>query len=110
MLFVNPFIRAEIADAVAVLDAPPIAGVPGCTLTVVSRRSETKGERRETDGRTIVDHVTRDKTARGERTHQRQFSGHHSRTNDPRELLSVLSRIRRMRSTNTENVEHRSLR
>ena len=41
MLFVNPFIRAEIADAVAVLDAPPIAGVPGyaqSSSAIASRR------------------------------------------------------------------------
>ena len=57
-----------------------------------------------------MNHMTRDETSRRERTHQRQLSRHNSSADDPRELLSVLSRIRRMRSTNAENVEHRSLR
>ena len=60
--------------------------------------------------RPVVDQMSADEVPRGESADERQLSGHDGSSDDPRELLSVLSRIRWVSTLDPQHLEHSLLR
>jgi hypothetical protein len=60
--------------------------------------------------RPVVDQVSADEMSSGKSTDERQLSGHDRSSDDPSELLSVLSRVGRMSAFDSQHLEHSLLR
>ena len=60
--------------------------------------------------RSVMDQVSADEMPSGKSTDERQLSGHYRCRDDPSELLSVLSRVGRMSTFDSQHLEHCLLR
>ena len=77
---------------------------------MLGTRSYRTGDIWSVQLRSVMDQVSADEMPSGKSTHERQLSGHDRSRDDPSELLSVLSRVGRMSTFDSQHLEHRLLR